>query len=239
MGNRATQNDTGFKSFIAGEALAACRRVKLDTTVGQVVYADASDDFIGVTQEAAAISTAVRVKLKGGPGTLVIETAGAVVLGSMLYGQDDGKVDDVASSFGTAVGRACQVAAATATYVEVQPLVDIPQGWGYAKTGAATDTATLTAAQVLSGILNGVPTAAAAYTTPTATEILAAIPDAFVGMTFDLVVNNNSGGANTITMTGGTGVTVDGTATVAQNVSRLFRCRVDNVGTPGITMYGC
>jgi hypothetical protein len=40
----------------------------------------------------------------------------------------------------------------------------------------ATDTATLTTAQMVSGIIHATPTAAAAYTTPTGTELAAALP---------------------------------------------------------------
>lgn len=83
----------------------------------------------------------------------------------------------------------------------------------------AADTATLVPTQ-MSGLLTGTPTAAANYTTPTATQLCALFP--FVGSNaanfhWDIYWKNTSGGANTITAVAGTGVTVVGTATVAQN----------------------
>lgn len=59
-------------------------------------------------------------------------------------------------------------------------------------------------------------------TTDTAAAIVAAIPNAQVGMAYDLYVRNSSGSANTATVAGGTGVTTHGTMTIAQNVTRRF-----------------
>ena len=96
----------------------------------------------------------------------------------------------------------------------------------------ATDTATLTAAQLLAGILIATPTAAAAYTLPLATDLDAALPNAVVNTSFDFSVINKSGGANTITMTTNTGWTItnQGVMTVAQNVSGRFRARKTAAG---------
>jgi hypothetical protein len=52
------------------------------------------------------------------------------------------------------------------------------------------------------------------------------------------VVINASAGAHTITFAGGSGVTVSGVATVAQNASKVFLGRVTGVTTPAITLYG-
>lgn len=76
---------------------------------------------------------------------------------------------------------------------------------------------TLTAAQLLGGLVNGTPTGAAAYTTDTAANIDAAIPGVQTGDSFEVVIVNTSGGANTITVTAGAGVTVRGNAAIAQN----------------------
>src|SRR5574343_27922 len=77
------------KSFTAGEALAAFRRVKLSTT--SAVYADQADtgNFIGFTLAA----------------------------GASLYAADDGKVSDTAS--GAAIGVAMEAAGADGDVVEV------------------------------------------------------------------------------------------------------------------------
>jgi hypothetical protein len=109
------------------------------------------------------------------------------------------------------------------------------------KLAEPTATATLSATNSFNVIVRGVPTAAATYTTATAAQIVAAIGgDCAVGTTFMVVVLNASAGANTITVAGGTDVTVSGVATVAQNASKIFLGRVTNVtsGTEAITLYG-
>jgi hypothetical protein len=93
---------------------------------------------------------------------------------------------------------------------------------------ATADSATLTAAQLLSGHLRGVPTGAASYALPTAANMVAGLSSAAVGDTFDFVISNKSAGANTITVTAG-GATLEGTVTVAQNVARSFRVVLTNV----------
>lgn len=95
------------------------------------------------------------------------------------------------------------------------------------RSSTAVGTVTLTIDQMF-GLLNGTPTGAATYTTPTATALCNAFPSVASGggpaTNFGLlfVVINTSGGANTITMAGGTGVTASGTLTIAQNNSRVF-----------------
>ena len=122
-------------------------------------------------------------------------------------------------------------------------LGDIPGGLlpGNMGLAAPTATATLTTANSYNTIIRGVPAAAATYTTATAAAIVAAIGgDCAVGTTFMVVVLNASAGAYTITIAGGTDVTVSGVATVAQNASKVFLGRVTNVtaGSEAITLYG-
>ena len=95
----------------------------------------------------------------------------------------------------------------------------------------AADTATLTPGQ-MQGLLTGTPTAAANYTTPTATLLCALFP--FVGSSntfnfhWEWNVKNTSAGANTITVVAGSGVTVTGTATIAQNAVKRFMIVLDS-----------
>jgi ABC-type Fe3+ transport system substrate-binding protein len=122
-------------------------------------------------------------------------------------------------------------------------LGDIPGGLlpGQMGLAAPTATATLSTADSFNAIIRGVPTAAATYTTATAAAIVAAIGgDCAIGTTFMVVVINASAGANTITIAGGTGVTVSGVATVVQNASKEFLGRVTAVaaGSEAITLYG-
>ena len=91
----------------------------------------------------------------------------------------------------------------------------------------ATDTATLTAAQIVGGILVATPTANATLTLPTAALIDAAIPNARVGSTFDLALINAAAATYTAALALSTGVTNGGNAVVslADATSALFRFR--------------
>lgn len=91
----------------------------------------------------------------------------------------------------------------------------------------ATDTATLTAAQIVGGILVATPTANATLTLPTAALIDAAIPNARVGSTFDLALINAAAATHTAAFALSTGVTNGGNAVVslAAATSALFRFR--------------
>lgn len=91
----------------------------------------------------------------------------------------------------------------------------------------ATDTATLTAAQIVNGMLVATPTANATLTLPTAVLIDAAIPNARVGSTFDLALVNAAPATYTAAFALSTGVTNGGNAVVslAAATSALFRFR--------------
>lgn len=57
---------------------------------------------------------------------------------------------------------------------------------------------------------------------PTAANLVAAIPNAAIGLSYILEIRNGSGAANTATITTNTGITLTGTMTIAQNVTRRF-----------------
>jgi hypothetical protein len=108
---------------------------------------------------------------------------------------------------------------------------------------ALTNTATVTAAQLRTRILDGTPTAAATYTLPTAALLAADFRNAGgaeAGTSFLFFVNNKSAASNTITLAGGTGSTDDGTLTVAQNVNRAFMITMTAVatGSEAYLLYG-
>ena len=92
----------------------------------------------------------------------------------------------------------------------------------------ATATATLSAAQILGGMLYANPsTSAATYTLPTAALIDTALPNATVGSTFDLAIINVGTSSGTVTLATATGITDGGNAFVAISTtsSALFRFR--------------
>ena len=68
--------------------------------------------------------------------------------------------------------------------------------------------------------------------TDTAANIIAAITQAGVGNTFEFTIRNTADAAETITVTAGTGVTLSGTMTIAQNNSKRFLCVVTIYASP-------
>jgi hypothetical protein len=109
-------------------------------------------------------------------------------------------------------------------------------------TNATATGVTLLAAAMVNGVYFHAPTGDVNDTTDTAAHIIAALPNCYVsgttGTSFAFRLFNNSGGANTITVLGGTNVTVTGTATVAQNAVRSFIGVVTAcTGTPAVTLY--
>ena len=95
----------------------------------------------------------------------------------------------------------------------------------------ATDSPTLTAAQLVNGIILGSPTGATAYTLPLASDLDALMTNAKVGTTFDFRVINVTG-SGTITVTTNTGWTLVGLMTIiAAGAVRAFRARDTGDGT--------
>lgn len=125
--------------------------------------------------------------------------------------------------------------------------------FGIFRLSTAADTATLTTTQMSPGLLIGTPTAAATYTTPTATQFCSAFPGVAIlapgtnsNFGYDLWIRNVSAGANTITLGAGAGVTLatGNTNTVAQAHTRIFKivptsCAGGNnpSGTSTVTIY--
>lgn len=118
--------NVGPKTFKAGEALESKRRVKIEsgttTTPPEVVYADAGEDYIGVTEYAVADGDDVAVKLKNAPGTFEIEclVGTAIANGTSLYGAADGMVSDTVS--GSAQFTAMEAAGADNEHIECLPV---------------------------------------------------------------------------------------------------------------------
>lgn len=124
----------GVRAFTCGEDLEARRRVRISagttTTPPQIVYADAGEDFIGVTEVAAGSGNTVSVKLNNSPGTFEIEcsASSAIARGTVIYGDADGRVSDASS--GTAQGIALE---AGVTYQHIEVAL-----WNVKSTTAAT-----------------------------------------------------------------------------------------------------
>lgn len=122
--------------------------------------------------------------------------------------------------------------APTVTITALKQAIDLP----FSKYVASTaGTSTLAAGDItgaLSCTLNSSGGAAITLTTRTADLMIADIPNAQIGMTWEVdVINRNSG---TLTMAGGTGVTITGTATLATVTWKKFICTYTAAST--ITM---
>jgi len=129
-------NDDGRSTVKAAEKLEAKRRVKVDTSATtaspvKVVYADAGEDWLGVTERSAATNDLVAVKMQSAPGTFEMEAVigSAINVGTTLYGAADGKVSDTSS--GSAIGEALQKASASNDHIRVH-------AWNVKSTTAAT-----------------------------------------------------------------------------------------------------
>lgn len=108
--------------------------------------------------------------------------------------------------------------------------------WEQAVNALHTDSAhggsgahTLVVADLSRGFIDHDPEGSTALTTPTAAAIVAAFPTKPVGFTIQLYIRNTADAAETLTLTGGTGVTVSGDAAIGQNESMLVLFRFDNV----------
>jgi hypothetical protein len=99
---------------------------------------------------------------------------------------------------------------------------------------------TLTAAQVLGGMILEDPSGGAVTATlPTAALLTAAVPGVRIGDTFEFTIRNTADANETITVGAGSGNTLSGTATIAQNYSKKFKAVWTAVaaGSEAVTYY--
>lgn len=95
----------------------------------------------------------------------------------------------------------------------------------------ATDSATLTAAQLTNGIIIGTPTTTAAYTLPLATDLDNLLTNSKPGTTFDFrVINTTTAGVITVTTNTGWSIGSGGsqglmTVAATAGTVRAFRAR--------------
>lgn len=106
-----------------------------------------------------------------------------------------------------------------------------PNGLEGARSEATqSTTTTLTAAQLLGGLINSAPGAGITLTLPTAANMVAGMKGCKVGDSFVCAIENTSGGANAITLAAG-GATLRGGTSIAQNKSAILIGLITNVGT--------
>lgn len=96
---------------------------------------------------------------------------------------------------------------------------------------------TYTAAQFIGGVIErSGPTATFSDTTPTATQIIAAIPGIVAGMSFEMTIVNTA--TRDLTLLAGADVTLALTTGVISATSRRYTIKITNVVTPAVTVYG-
>jgi hypothetical protein len=97
---------------------------------------------------------------------------------------------------------------------------------------------TLTAAAVVGGTILRSGAAAVSDTLPTAALLVAALPNVAAGTTIELVIRNNNSG--TLTLVAGSGITLEGTTTIATANARKYAVRFINVtaGSEAVTVSG-
>ena len=100
-------------------------------------------------------------------------------------------------------------------------------------------TVTYTAAQVLGGMIIDTITANCAATLPTPASIVAGVPGAIVGTSFEIDILNTAASAIVITVTANGASTVVGTATINQANNKRIRAVITNVGlgTEAVVFY--
>jgi hypothetical protein len=155
--------------------------------------------------------------------TLVIESDATLAppgVGGLIYGEFD--------------TRTVRLNAATVTTKGVvSPLITVA-------TITTAGNVTYTPANLLGGlILRNTNGGNRSDVSPTAALLLAALPRAEVGQAITFTIRNTAGAAETITMTAGTGATLSGTMTIAQNNSKEFIAVFTNVtgGAEAYTLY--
>lgn len=107
-------------------------------------------------------------------------------------------------------------------------------------TDATAGAITYTAAQLKGGLILRDPNGSGrSDVTPTAALLVAALPSAVVGTSLQFTIRNTADAAETITVTAGSGATLSGTMTIAQNNSKRFLVVLDNVtaGAEAYTVY--
>lgn len=105
------------------------------------------------------------------------------------------------------------------------------------KTTAAA--VTYTAEELKSGIILRDPNGAGrSDVTPTAAQLYDEFGSPDANMAFDFTIRNTADAPETITLTAGTGVTLSGTMTIAQNNTKTFLCVFNSATTATIYSLG-
>ena len=111
---------TDEKAFVCGAAIGQYVLVKKAS--GKVEIAGLADEPIGVLlEESFADGDKRAVRLISCRGTLVCKADAALAEGAIVYGQENGEIDDVSASSAVRIGIALEAATAAGDFIEVVP----------------------------------------------------------------------------------------------------------------------
>jgi len=205
-----------------------------------------SDDEVpyGILQNAPESGEAASIRVDG-ISKLVVNAAmsiGDFVSPEYVSAADAGKGQEAGANWKAARAVVVGTPGAEDDLASVRLVGPFPQGLGtligqsVVTTINTAGAATYTAAQLLGGLILRDPAGGArSDVSPTAALIIAAITQAGVGNSFEFTIRNTADAAETITVTAGTGVTLSGTMTIAQNNSKRFLAVVTASTT--VTIY--
>ncbi len=236
--------DVGYE---AAEDLSADKYkfVVLDPTTKKVRRPDSADEIAeGILQNAPVAGEAANVRVIGQSKLVGNAALGVNVFVSPEYvsASDAGKGQSAGTNWKATRAKVIEPSGAEDDLCTVQLVGPSPQGAGTligqttASTISTAGDVTFTAAQVLGGLILRDPAGAGrADLVPTAANIIAALSQAGVGNSFEFTIRNTADGAETITVTTNTGITLSGTMTIAQNNSKRFLAVV--TGSTTVTIY--
>ncbi len=241
----ATENGLLDISREAGEDLSSDQHRFVILSGGKAYRPNSATDVAdGILQNNPASGKAASIRIDGVSKLVAGEALaeGEFVKPEYVSATDAGKGQSAGNNWKAT--RAIVVEAATAedNLAGVRLIGPVPQGYDTLIgqiTAATLNTAgnlTLTAAQLLGGLILRDPAGGARTdTTPTAALLIAAITQAKTGNSFEFTIRNTAGAAETITVAAGSDVTLSGTMTIAQNNSKRFLAVVTSGTT--VTIY--
>ncbi len=245
-----TENKVLDLSWPAAEDLSEDRyKFVVLNSSGQVRRPDsASEVAIGILQNAPVAGEAAAVRLIGaskfhGNAALGI---GTFIGPEYVSASDAGKARD--NSGALAYARAVVIEATGAAddlgsclLLGMCPAItDAVQRVTTATTKNTAGVVTYSAAELVGGLILRDPAGANRDdVTPTAAQIVGAVTAAIATSSFEFIIRNTADAAETITLTAGSGVTLSGTMTIAQNNSKRFLAVITNAGsgTEAVTIY--
>jgi hypothetical protein len=207
-----------------------------------------TEALLGILQNCPALGEAAAVRILG-VSKLHMNDAVAVntfVKAEYVSAADAGKGKTAVAALAYSRAMVIDASGAEDDLASVLLTAQVPgitqTGWFITTvtTDATAGVKTYTAAELIGALILRDPAGGnRSDVTPTAAAIVAGFAGGIVGSSFECTIRNTADAAETITLTAGAGVTLSGTMTIAQNNSKRFLCRLDNVGsgTEAVTIY--